>query len=105
MKKIKLFLASVAAVMLVGCGGHGFEGEYVGKMEKSILGKSDKSITMVIGDNYMELAGERTEFDTIQVVDNNLVLQKGEKKEYLTIVDDSTIAMDAGYMVVKFTKI
>ncbi|MCY9865002.1 hypothetical protein OTK49_21020 [Vibrio coralliirubri] len=105
MKKIKLFLASVAALVLVGCGGHGYEGEYVGKMEKSMLGKSDKTVTMVIGSNYMELAGERSEYDTIQVVDNNLVLQKGEKKESLAIVDDSTLSMDAGYMVVKFTKI
>ncbi|GHA40820.1 hypothetical protein ACFFLZ_01340 [Photobacterium aphoticum] len=108
MKKIKLFFTSVIAVMLVGCGGHGYEGEYSIEFQDAFFGKkqSGGSAVMVLGSDYMELDGDRTEFDSIKVVDGRLLLETdGKQPETLKIIDDSTIVMDAGFGVMKFTKI
>lgn len=98
----------MVAGILVGCGGHGYEGEYSVEFQDALFGKkqSGGSAVMVLGSDYMELNGERSEFDSIKVVDGVLLFEKdGQQPETLDIIDESTIVMDAGFGLMTFKKI
>lgn len=108
MKKIKYFVLAAVSALLVGCGGHGYEGEYSIEFKDAMFGKkhSGNGATMILGSDFMELEGERTQFDSIEVVNDRLVLTKeGSAPESLDIVDESTITMNTGFGVMTFTKI
>ena len=101
MKIIKAVLCVVLLGFLAACN-HGFEGEYTTKIGSdnefidgfsSLLGEQK----MIIGRNYLEFDGTRTEYDEIFVRTSNngkrylIFKSEGSEQEAWQIVDDNTL--------------
>lgn len=113
MKLIKY--ASIVALIgtLVGCG-HGYEGEYQSKAGSSnefmnAFAGAAGSQKIVIGSDYIESQGQRTEFDDIFVRESGeesyLVFKDSESEEAWKIVDEDTLLQGNGFMNVKLVRV
>ncbi|GAA3530961.1 hypothetical protein [Zobellella aerophila] len=110
MKLVKYMLLLALAGVLAGCD-HGFEGEYQTKagssnemMNQLISEFSGLAGTqrIVIGSDYIEQEGQRTEFDDIFVRESGesryLVFKDKGSEEAWKIVDDNTLVRGNGIM-------
>ncbi|GAA0786864.1 hypothetical protein [Marinobacterium sediminicola] len=110
MKKMRLLLISMLALILVGCG-HGFEGTY--KVEVSSVGVNLSELMpnnrIVIGGDYLESDGERTGMDKIFVRESGgsryLVFKDKNKEEAWKIIDDKTLEKGSGFAKVRMSRI
>jgi len=102
------------AVMLTACG-HGFEGEYESKADSSIefmeemFSEVTGSYKVVIGSNYIDSEGQRTEFDKIFVRESGseryLVFKTAEKEDVWKIIDDDTLMKGSDLMSMKLVRV
>ncbi|MGZ4958740.1 MAG: hypothetical protein ACXV7J_05785 [Methylomonas sp.] len=98
--KFKTFLALGLAALLAGCG-HGYEGEYTAESSSSnelldTVAKVTGHKTIVIGSNYTDSDGVRTNYEDIFVRESGsqkyLVFKKDEDtEEAWKIVDKDTL--------------
>ena len=110
MKKLRLMLVALVTLVLVGCG-HGYEGTY--KVEVSSvgvnLGDLMPSTQIVLGDDYLESDGSRTQMDKIFVRESGgasyLVFQSGKDEDAWKIVDDKTLEQGNGFAMVRMRRI
>ncbi len=114
MKFIKYLFIFVLAGVLAGCGSHGFEGEY-----KLDLGSSNQMVQgffgmvvpnrIVIGPNYIDAEGQRTQFDDIFVrksgSEKYLVFKKGESEDAWKILDDKTLFQGNDLVQLKYVRV
>lgn len=100
-------------IMLSACG-HGFEGEYETKAGSSnelmdIFAEVASSHTIVIGPNYMDSDGHRTEFEDIFVRESGseryLVFKNGVEEDVWKIVDQDTLMKGNDLMRIKLVRI
>ncbi len=110
MRLVKQFLILAISVALLGCS-HGFEGEYQQSASTPLLdGVGIQSGTLVIGDDYIESEGQRTEFEKIFVrksgSEKYLVL-KGKNSEEVAwkIVDENTLMQRNGLINVTLKRV
>lgn len=112
MKLLKNIIVAGLSIILVACGGHGYEGTYQSsvdsKMMNQYMNKMPKS-TMTIGRDYIESNGSRTEVDEIFVRESNgkeyLIIKIGNKEDAIEIVDENTLQQDMGMMKIKFKRV
>lgn len=112
MKTGTLTSIALCCVVLAGCGGHGFEGEYkteygnkaMESLNEYIRGteKGDKKGDVFIGSNYIESqSGTRTKFDKVFVRKSAqgkyLIFDQGGKEEAWKIVDKKTLTQLNGF--------
>lgn len=98
MKIFKIALAAIACMTIIGCGGHGFDGEY--KMSAESDNKHVEDMigggTVEIGPDYMKAKGKKQTFDKISVQKSDgkkhLVFKEGDTEDMWEIVDDETLA-------------
>ncbi|GAA0681955.1 hypothetical protein GCM10009104_03410 [Marinobacterium maritimum] len=110
MKKLRLLLISLFALVLVGCG-HGFEGTY--KIEVSSVGVNLGDLIpdnrLVIGSDYLESDGERTDMDKIFVRESGgsryLVFKEKGKEEAWKIINDKTLEQGNGFAKVRMSRV
>lgn len=116
---LKILLASLLSIVLVGCGGHGYEGKYsarigsgslAGGLFDSMIDKSDTESFMVLGKKYVDFDGERIEMDSISVVEEDgykfLVLEADGESLHLEIVEDPLmIIMNTPFARVEYIKV
>ncbi len=100
---LKKACISLFALVLAGCGGHGFEGTYSATSDDSMVNQMIKSTggsTIIIGEDYLEAEGERTEVDEIFVRESNdkryLIIVKDGEEESFEIIDDETLRIAMG---------
>ncbi|MGY0219003.1 hypothetical protein ACWJJH_16690 [Endozoicomonadaceae bacterium StTr2] len=114
MKFFKYLIVLAISVVLTGCGGHGFEGEYEAKADSSnkflsSMAGAMGSDKLVIGADFIESGGSRTMFDEIFVRESGsekyLVFKNKEGEEGWKIVDDNTLIQGNGLVSVKLTRV
>lgn len=100
MNKIKLFLVGMLAVVLVGCGGHDYEGTW--KMEAGAMGFNMGLGQFIIGSDYIEKEGKRDPMD-FEVRETNgvkyLVMSDPKTNEEFgsfKIIDANTLSQKTG---------
>lgn len=102
------------AVLMSGCGGHGYEGEYESKADSSIdfmnaYAGSIGSQRIVIGSDYIESQGNRLEFEKIFVrqagKEKYLVFKDGKAEEAWKILDDGTLMQGNEFMEVRLVRV
>ncbi len=109
-------LASVVALAgaLVGCGDHGYEGEYQAKAGSAnefmnAFAGSVGSQSLVIGTDYIESEGERQEFEEIFVresgADKYLIFKDDGSEEAWKILDENTLMQGNGLMNIKLVRV
>lgn len=99
-------------ILLTACGGHGFEGSYQSKVESAFMQGMSKNMpksTLVIGSDFIEIDGKRTQADDISVRDSAnkkyLVVNVTGQEQVLEIIDDNTLQQDLGVMKITFKRI
>jgi PBP1b-binding outer membrane lipoprotein LpoB len=110
MKQLCLLLL---AVIISGCSGHEFEGSYRTETDNKFLNSLAKKTAdpslLVIGSDYIESDGERTDFDKIFVRESGekryLVFQDNDEEDSWKIINDKTIEQNLGFLKVKFIRI
>ncbi|WP_205125048.1 hypothetical protein [Aeromonas sobria] len=117
MKLTKLTAIVMFSTMLTACGGNGFEGTYeismdagndaINKMAIQMMG--GRNGQLIIGSDYTESNGQRTEFDEISVRKSGevsyLVFKSKAGEEALKIIDDETLEKQTPVMAIRFKKI
>ncbi|QBY04383.1 hypothetical protein E2K93_08260 [Thalassotalea sp. HSM 43] len=107
--------ASILALIgtLVGCG-HGYEGEYQSKAVSSneflnAFAGIAGSESIVVGADYIESQGKRTEFDDIFVRESGsksyLVFKGKESEDVWTIIDEDTLMQGNGLMSIQLVRV
>lgn len=113
LSQLKKTIVFFVVVILSGCGGHGFEGEYKAKVE-SVFGsgfdsffndESSSESNLIIGKDFIKVDGERIDFDSISVRDNKLVLETEDSEDFMTIVNEKTLILDQGVVSITYIKI
>lgn len=110
MKKLRLLLLSMITLVLVGCG-HGYEGTY--KVEVSSVGVNLGDLMpdtrIVIGSDYVESDGERTQMDDIFVRESGgnryLVLKSDGKEDAWKVIDDKTLERGNGFAKARMVRV
>ncbi len=110
MKRVRLLLISLFTLVLVGCG-HGYEGTY--KVEISSVGVNLGDLMpdnrIVIGADYLESDGTRTEMDKIFVRESAgsryLVFNGEGEEEAWKIIDDKTLEKGNGFAKVMMHRV
>lgn len=113
MKLRKFLLLGIAAV-LAGCG-HGYEGEYTAQTGSSnevldVFAKVAGNKTIVIGPDYIDSEGVRTNFEDIFVRESGsqayLVFKKDkDAEEAWKIVDKDTLIQGGGLVSVTLKRV
>ena len=113
MKWQKLASMLVLVIALTGCG-HGFEGEYETKASSSIelmdaFAEIAGSYKLVIGPNYIDSEGSRTEFEEIFVresgSDRYLIFKNAGQEDIWKIINDNTLVKGNDLMSMKLVRI
>lgn len=106
MKLNKLLILGLALI-LAGCG-HGFEGEYTEQVGSSVeflnaFAQVAGEKTVVIGPDYIDSDGLRTEYKDIFVRDSGsqkyLILQKPDNSEEAWKIEDNETLIRGGGLV------
>lgn len=114
MKLVKYASILVLLGILVGCGGHGYEGEYQTKAGSSnefmnAVAGITGSQNIIIGADYIESQGQRTAFDDIFVResgdDSYLVFKTEGTEEAWKIVDEDTLLRGNDLVSIKLVRI
>lgn len=114
MKFTKLAAVAVLSTILSACGGSGYEGSYnisikggnamASKMAQMAMGSGQ----LIIGDNYIESSGQRTEFEDISVRKSGdasyLVFKSKAGEETLQIIDDNTLEKKTPMFTLQYKK-
>ncbi|GAA6132567.1 hypothetical protein [Halopseudomonas sabulinigri] len=114
MQLLKTLCLLALPVLLTACGGHDFEGVY-----ESRAGSDNDALNsiaelvggekLVIGPDYIETQGKRTEFDDIfereSAGERYLVFKTGEHEEVWRVVDDRTLMKGAGLVNIKLIRL
>lgn len=115
MKKNGIIFILIALIAIVGCGGHGYEGEY--KIEGGggfgeIVGAAAEMVgssRIEVGSNYIEANGERSEFEKIFVRESGgqkyLVFKGKETEEAWKIIDKDTLMQGNEFLSLKLKRI
>ena len=110
---LKLAAITVLMITLSACG-HGFEGEYETKTSSSIelvdaFAEIAGSHKLVIGPNYIDSDGRRTEFEEIFVRESGseryLIFKNAGNEEIWKIIDDNTLVQGNDLMSIKLVRI
>lgn len=98
MNKLKLFFAAMLSIVLVGCGGHDFEGTW--KSEASTFGVSIGGDSVVFGSDFVETKSgkenakfEVREFDGSTLLD--ITYDNGAKETYQVVSENELVISDA----------
>lgn len=112
--KLRKFLLLGVAAILAGCG-HGYEGEYTAQSGSSnelldTFAKVAGNKTIVIGSNYTDSDGIRTNFEDIFVRESGsqkyLVFKKDkDTEEAWKIVDKDTLIQGGGLLSVTLKRV
>ncbi|WP_087020128.1 hypothetical protein [Thaumasiovibrio subtropicus] len=113
MKSFKLAAAMTLSLVLIGCGGHDFQGTYQGSISTGLGGldnllgamSDDEDSRMTIGKKHIIIADEKYTFDKIYVEGNQLVLEAEGEKESMKIVDKDTLELSQGHMTITYQRI
>ena len=114
MKLIKYASILALVVALVGCGDHGYEGEYETKVGSSnefmnAFAGSTGGQRIVIGTDYIESQGQRQEFDEIFVRESGkekyLVFKDEKYEKAWKILDEKTLIQGNKLMNVKLVRV
>ncbi|EGR2232126.1 hypothetical protein DZF79_28420 [Vibrio parahaemolyticus] len=118
MKLIKYMSALAISAILVGCGGHSFEGDFQTKagsqneLINAFAGMAGEAAPTIvtIGKDYVESEGSRENFDEIFVREANdgnkyLVFVSGESEEAWKIVDENTLSQGNGLINIELVRI
>lgn len=109
----KLASTLLLMVTLSGCG-HGFEGEYESKASSSnelmdAFAKVAGSQTIVIGSNYIDSEGSRSEFEKIFVRESGseryLVFESAADEDVWKIIDQDTLIKGSDLMNLKLVRL
>ena len=96
MKAIKCIILIIISVVFIGCGSHGFEGDYS-------LDTGFTKTKVTIGADYTETNGERRKLDKIFKRESSgkkyLVFKMKEAEEAWEIVDNDTLVNDSNPML------
>ncbi|MGY6277205.1 hypothetical protein [Methylomonas sp. MgM2] len=113
MKLKQLWIMGLAAI-LMGCG-HGFEGEYTEQTGSSVeflnaITQIAGTNTIVIGPNYVDSNGIRTQYKNIFVRDSGsqkyLILKKeDDSEEAWKIIDEDTLVKGDGLVSITLRRI
>lgn len=111
---LKRLLSVVLAVILTGCG-NGFEGEYSEHVGSSVeflnaFAQVAGDKTVVIGRDYIDSEGIRTEYKDIFVRDSGsqkyLILKnENDSEEAWKIVDEDTLIKSSGLVSITLKRI
>jgi hypothetical protein len=114
MKLKKLWILGLA-IILAGCGGHGFEGEYNEQVGSSVellnaFAQVAGDKTVVIGPDYIDSDGIRTQYKDIFVRESGsqkyLILKnEDESEEAWKIADDDTLIRGGGLVSITLKRI
>ncbi|MEZ9575848.1 MULTISPECIES: hypothetical protein [unclassified Vibrio] len=122
MKIFKILAASVLSLVLVGCGGHGYEGKYEATITQAdlfggLLGnsrgaKNTETTTMTLGKNYIMFEEDKTELSSIEVVEEDgekflKLVNKEDKDDVLWISieeDPTTLNLSTPLGFISYTK-
>ena len=106
-------------MLLAACGGHDYEGTYkvqlggaknnpFGTMLK-MFGDMATQSNIIIGDDYIETDGERSEFDDIFVRESHgkkyLVLASDGEEESWRIIDENTLEVKDGMISYQLVRV
>lgn len=106
--QLKKVFATLALLWLTGCGGHGFEGEYTEQTGSALevlnaFAQLAGGRTVVIGPDYLDAEGIRTQFKDIFVRESGsqkyLVFKKDDSSEEAWKVIDSDTLQRGGDLV------
>ncbi|GGW78993.1 hypothetical protein [Alteromonas halophila] len=102
--KLRFLAIAAISLLLTACGGHGYEGTWKiggGGMDK-MLAMVGQSGTLIIGDDYVESSGQRTEFDIFvrESGDKKYLVMEDESgsEDVFEIVDEDTLMQNAGFV-------
>lgn len=118
MKLFKISSILALLMLLAACGGHGYEGTYQVELggDKDnpfgaflkMAGDMMEKPTLIIGDDYIESDGERSEFDEIFVRDSHgkkyLVMKTKDDETAWQIIDDNTLQVKEGFVSYKLIR-
>lgn len=117
MKK-RFFTVALLSAFLVGCGGHGFEGQWKPSFDSALTksGGMDRFASMmgtneplVIGDDYIEQSGQRVELDIFKresAGEEYLVMKtKSGEEDVFTIIDENTLYQGTGLISITYKRI
>jgi hypothetical protein len=112
-KFLKLLSIAALCSLLLACG-HGFEGEYQAETGSSneflsAFAGMQPTRTVVIGSDYMEAEGERTEFEDIFVREKGetryLVFKDKDTEKAWKIIDDDTLLLGNGFVNITLKRV
>ncbi len=114
MKFAKIASVAVLSAILTACGGSGYEGTYTislkggNEMMKKMAQMAIGSGQLIIGDNYIESNGQRTEFEDILVRKSGdasyLVFKSKGGEEALQIIDKDTLEKKTPAFTLQYKK-
>ncbi|MCE0492588.1 hypothetical protein [Vibrio salinus] len=111
MKKLSVIM--MLTLVLTGCK-NGFEGEYSAKTGSdnevlSNIAQYAPHDNIVIGENYIDVEGQRTQFDKIFERKSGgkryLVFVKNGNEDVWKIIDDNTLVQEKGILNVTYHRI
>lgn len=102
--KLRSLAIAAFSLLLMACGGHDYEGTWKlegGGMDK-MLAMVGQSGTFIIGDDYIEHGGQRTDVDIFvrESGDKEYLVMKDESgsEDVFEIVDEDTLLQNAGFV-------
>jgi hypothetical protein len=110
MKIIKYLVPLIAIVMLSACG-HGYEGKYEAQFDDAtgLMSALQGPQIFIIGDDYIEMDGQRTSLDDIFVRESDgqryLVFKDGEEEDAFKIVDENTLVQGNDFLSMTFKRV
>ncbi len=109
--KFKFLSIAALALILTGCGGHDYEGDWKMQTDRN----SSKMLKMMgsdggftLGDDFVEVNGQRVDMEIFvreSGAKSYLILKNAEgQEEAFEIVDENTIQKSAGFMTLKYKR-
>lgn len=118
MKLIKYISVLAITAILIGCGGHPFQGDFQTKagsqneLLNAFAGMAGNAAPTIvtIGKDYVESEGNRENFDEIFVRKSSdgkeyLIFVNGDSEEAWKIVDENTLSQGNGLINIELVRI